>query len=389
MPYFNYSVHPVHAAAASFWQRRAFLNAWWSLYQDDSRWTPPDYQRTRRELDPRHNEHLARLEATLIHIDALHRTGLRRSRTDQQEIPLTSILERTLAAAASIIDGRRKGKTGHLALAHFGSDKEAFDTLYYHLVETLSAAGFHRLVGPVGLSPHLGSGLQVDGWDEWPPAHTPANPPYAPELVEARLTPLQDGRLYRAAVPARPPEPLPDPARIASFDPARLAGDLRPLLVAAVDNPTAGFPPPDAAEAAFLLRSLGTGRVTGFLAEMDGEPAGFVLVGPDRAGWLRATRGGRSLWRQARYGVEARLWPGRRLAGGQIFFGAVLPGWRRQGIGAQLWQQATGHASRMGWASLAVGPVWLPKGSDSAAVAFLEARSATARQSYRLYERSF
>lgn len=389
MPYFNYRIHPVHAAAASYWERRDFLQAWWALYREDSRWTPPDYGQIRRELDPRHNDHLARLEATLIPVEALHRTGLQRSRNDQQEIPLTSVMERPLAAAVAVIDNRRKGKTAHLAFPHFGNDKEAFDTLYYHLVETFSAAGYHRMVGPVGLSPHLGSGLQVDGWDEWPPADTPVNPPYVPELVESRFRPLQDGRLYRVTVPSRLPEPPPDPARIAMFDPARLAGDLLPLLAAAVENPTAGFPPPDAAEAAFLLSSLGAAKLTGLLAEIEGIPIGFVLAGADRGPWLRATNGGRSWWRRGWTGVESRLLSRNRESNGQIFFGAVLPDWRRQGIGAQLWGRVMNLAGRLGWSSLAVGPVWLPQEGVSAAAAFLERQAAVPRQSYRLYERSF
>ena len=289
----------------------------------------------------------------------------------------------------AIIDSRRKGQTAHLALAHFGNDQEAFDTLYYHLVESFSEAGYHRLVGPVGLSPHLGSGLQVDGWSEWPPAHTPNNPPYAPELVESRLNPLQNGRLYRAAVPPRLADDRAGPAQIVPLDPARLADDLLPLLAAAVENPIAGFPPPDAAEAAFLLRTLAAKGLTGFLAEMDGQPAGFALVAPDEGGRLRATHGGRSWWRRVRHGAESRLLANRRPAGGQVVFGAVRPEWRRQGVATQLWRRVMALASEKGWESVAVGPVWLPKAGVSPAAALLESQSAVARQSYRLYERSF
>lgn len=389
MPYFNYRLHPVLLSDGSFWERRDFLHAWWAIYREDGRWTPPDYGRLSRQLDPRRNDHLARLDAKLIHIDALHRTGVQRSRTDQQEIPLTSVLERPLAAAVAVIDSRRKGQTAHLALAHFGNDKEAFDNLYYHLVESFSEAGYHRLVGPVGLSPHLGSGLQVDGWSEWPPPHTSNNPPYAPELMESRLNPLQDGRLYRAAVPPRLVDDRTGPAQVVPLDLSRLAGDLLPLLAAAVENPMAGFPPPDAAEATFLLRWLETKELSGLLAEMDGQPAGFALVGPDEGGRLRATHGGRSWWRRVRYGAESRLLANRRPVSGQIFFGAVRPEWRRQGIGAQLWRRVMVLAGERGWESVAVGPVWLPKTGVSPAAAFLESQSAVARQSYRLYERSF
>ena len=390
MPYFNYSLHAIDSAAASFWERRAFVHAWWAIGREDDRWTPPRYTHLRRELDPRHNDHLARLRAQFIHIEALYRTGLRRSRTDQQEIPLTSVLERPLAAAVAAIDPRRRGVTAHLGLLTLADDNEAFDRLYDHLSEALSAESFQRVVGPVGLSPHLGSGALIDAWDAWPPQHTAANAPYLPDLLQRRLRVLQHGRLYHAAVPARPDEAA-GPATLRPLDTARLAGDLLPLLVAATDNPVAGFPPPDAAEAAFLLRAAGPAAF-GVLAEMDGQPVGFALLAPDVAGRLRATRGGRPLWWRA----ALALWGGRPVNAGRLLFGAVTPAWRRQGIGRQVWAWALSAATARGWRSLAAGPVWLPRdpprnltAEPPAAALFLAGRGATARQTYRLYERSF
>jgi GNAT superfamily N-acetyltransferase len=381
MPYINYEIKAHAAEAAGYWGRRDFLRAWWATGGDDEHWTPPAYGRLRRELNPAHNAHLARLAATLIHVEALQRTGLRRSRTDQQEIPLTSVFERPLAAAAAVIDPRRKGGTAQLALTQFSSDGEAFDRLYYYLVEEFSARRHHRFVAPVGLSPHLNSGLLVDGWDARPPLHTPANPPYTPELIERRLRPFLAGRLYHSAV--APAAGRPGPATIMPFDPARLAGDLMPLLTTATENP-AGFPPPDEVEAAFLLRQMPPGT-RGFLAEMDGAVAGFVLIGPDTAGQLRTTRGGRPLWGRA-YLQLARWFSGwSRVTAGRLFFGGVLPDRRGQGVGRQLWERAMREAQINSWAGLSVGPIW----GTGGAAAFLAQQGAVAQQTYHLYEASF
>ena len=388
MPYFNYSLHATDAAAASFWERRAFVNAWWAIGRDDERWTPPHYGAFRRELNPRHNAHLARLGAALVHVEALYRTGVRRARTDQQEIPLTSVLEKPLAAAVALFDPRRGDDTAYLSALKLADDAEAFARLYDHLAEALSDAGLSRLVGPVGLSPHLGRGLLVNSWDAWPPQHTPTNPPYLPELLERRARVGQVGRLYEVAVG----EESVAAAAAQPFDVGRLAGELRPLLAAAVDD-SGGFAPPDAAEAAYLLRASGPGAFGG-LAEVGGAPVGFVLLAPDNAGRLRATRGGRPLWGRA----ALALGGARPASAGRLLFGGVLPAWRGRGVGSGLWAWALAAARSRGWRTLTIGPLWSPRRrqspfsdspSQSTAAAFLLGRGALARQTYHLYEWSF
>jgi GNAT superfamily N-acetyltransferase len=385
MPYFNHRVIAIDAATASYGERRAFLNAWWSLYGDDSRWTPPEFNRLRGAVNPRHNNHLSRLEASLIHVEALYRTGLRRGRTGQQEVPLTSVLEKPLATATAIVDSRRRDRTAHLALLHLANDEETFDTLYSHLVETLSAADCRRMIGPVGLSSHLEAGALVDNWAEWPPQWTLGNPPYLPDLMERRFRPFRTGRLYHATVPAALPDLEPGPVSLRSFDVLSLAEELLPLLASAVENSSAGFPQPDADEASWILGQLGPPTLVGGLALVEETPVGFVLLGPDGAGRLRASRGGKPLWGRVRLAFTRH----RPVASGRVYFAAVLPPWRGQGIGRKLWQWAFRAARFQGWVRLAIGPVWSQPGGPTAAEAFLSRYGAAPRQTYYLYERSF
>ncbi len=384
MPYFNYDIHAVDAGAASWWERRAFAGAWWALGREDDRWTPPRYSAFRRELHPAHNAHLARLAARLVTIDALHRTGVSRSRTDQQEIPLTSVLERPLLAALVAADPRRRDQTAHLGLLHTAGDAEALERLFDYLTETLGADDTHRIIGPVGLSPHLSSGVLADAWDAAPPQHTPTNPPYLPEMLERDAQVLQTGRLYAVDVAGGYPAGRRGEASGVTVEPfavARLAEDLLPLLIAATENPVAGFPPPDAAEAAFLLRQAGPAAVGG-LATVAGAPAGFVLLAPDEGARLRAARGGRRLWGRAWLALAG----GRPTRAGRLLFGGVRPAARRQGVGRALWGWALAAAGARGWRTLTVGPVWSPPAGETAAAAFLRAHGAAARQTYRLYE---
>ncbi len=234
------------------------------------------------------------------------------------------------------------------------------------------------MVGPMGLSPYLEPGALEDHWNQLPPLHTAYNPPYLPEILHSLMEPLVSSRLYHWEIPEPLPSSPPGPAELSPLEPSRLTTDLLPLLAAAC-SPWADFPPPDAEEAAFLLRWLGRWPLYGWLAQVGGEPAGFVLLGPDVAPLLRRANGGRfPPW---------RLWLAwqsrRRLRGGRLFYGAVSPEWQGQGIGGQLLHQAlvTGHD--LGWRTLSIDPV----PDNAPARAFLERLDAHPRQTYRIYQR--
>jgi GNAT superfamily N-acetyltransferase len=201
-----------------------------------------------------------------------------------------------------------------------------------------------------------------------------------PEIADIVLSPLARSRLYRLKVPDEFPPAPPNRANLVSLEPARLVTDLLPLLAAACPTWT-GFVPPDAEEARFLLDWFGPWPLFGWLAEVDSEPVGFVLLQPDLAPRLRRTGGGRNpLWRLW------LTWAGRRpVRHGRLLFGAVLPEWRGQGIGHQLLHQAQVTGRQQGWQSLTIGPV--PTGAP--AHKFLTHYGAEPQQSYGLYQWEF
>lgn len=388
--YFNHTTQ----IAEGRWGRGSFLANWWRIYAGDPGWVPPHYPSLRRELEPAHNSHLARMTPIFVYTEALARRQTSAKRSSHPS-PATAagLFEKTVTATVVLRDPRRRDGTAYLGLLRCVNSLESLEHLLDRLAEILWASGCRRVIGPTSLSPHLETGVLQDYWHQLPPLHTPCNPPYLPELVGIALHPLGRSQLYHMEIPPELPPSPPARAQLLPLELAHLVtakrdsaqahskfsvGSLLPLLAAACP-PWADFPPPDAEEAAFLLRWLGRWPLYGWLAQVNEQPVGFVLLQPDLAPLSRRAKGGRNpLWR------PWLAWRSRRpVRQGRLLFGAVLPEWRGQGIGRQLLHQAlvTGH--HLGWRTLSIGP--LPRAA--AACAFLEGSGARPGQTYLLYQR--
>jgi GNAT superfamily N-acetyltransferase len=368
--YFNFQLH----TAVSAWERRIFLNYGQQIYAGDRRWTPPDARSIRAALNPNKNTHLARLNPTHFYFD-----GLRRPK----ERPLTATpslatFETPLVTSLLLQDPRRHDRTAYLAHLHCANSKESFLVFQDNIVEALANQGFRRFIGPTGISPHLSSGALISQWQLSPPHLTPYNPPYLPEVLARRMQPIAESSLFHFDVTAKPKTVSASPAELRPLDPTQLSSDLLPLLTAICQNPV-GFPLPDEVEVEFWRRWLGP-QLHGWVAWMDGQPVGLVLLLPDLAERLRRFRGGRGLWWLGLTAVQ-----NRPVHSGRIPLGGVLPSWQNQGIGQQLWQQAVCTAQDAGWQKVTIGPVW----AGGTAVSFLQNRNAIPQQTYLLYERTF
>jgi GNAT superfamily N-acetyltransferase len=374
--YFNHSIH----IAGSRWERRRSLANWWRIYAGDPYWAPPHYPTLRGALEPTRNSHLARMAPIFIQAEAQSRRQTQTGRDPWSSMTWSGDLGfgRPVAMTAALCDPRRGDGAAYLALLRCVNDADSLEFLFYKLAEALWARGCQRVLGPIGLSPYLKPGTLEDHWNQLPPLHTAYNPPYLPEILHGLMQPLVTSRLYHLEIPPElPPSPA-APACLSPLEPARLSTDLLPLLAMAC-SPWSELPPPDAEESAFMLRWLGRWPLYGYLAQIGGEPVGFVLLGPDVAPLLRRANGGRfppwRLW---------LTWRGRRqLQAGRLFYAAVIPEWQERGIGRQLLHQSlvTGH--RLRWRTLSIGPV----PTTTPAAAFLESRGAHPRQTYRLYQR--
>lgn len=363
----GYYNHRAYAAAGR--PPRRFLAIWRRAYERDRRWVPPYYPALQRAL---RSEHVARSRPVYLYLEAMPRPNDGEMMTAPGQALLPGGWERPVATAALLNDPRQHAAL--LSLFRCANDRA---TLVRLLERGGEEAGQSRLVGPVGLSPYLGAGVLASHWNEVPPLHTPYAPPYLAGLMEGEMELARESHLYYLS--RRPAHTdVAGPARLQPLAPAQLAAQLSPLF-ARVYAGDELFAAPDEQETAFLLAWWGSVLpLSGWLASVAGEPAGFVLLQADGAPWLQRAGGGRRPWRRA-WLLAAR----KRAERGRLLAGGVLPEWRRQGIGRQLLAAAWESCRAAGWQTLIAGPA----PAESAAAALLAAAGGTARQRYQLFSR--
>ncbi|MEJ2600683.1 MAG: GNAT family N-acetyltransferase [Anaerolineales bacterium] len=364
--------------AENGFERWRFLQTWWRLYRHERHWAAPYYPAFKEALNPESNPHLKRMEPRLVFTRGVARK--RGQNTIEGDLSpylgLGVAAEATLSCALLLYDQRRPDGSAYLALLHSQNTPSGLEGLLDFAGEELAYSGARRILGPVGISPFFNSGVLTNLWNQTPPAYAAYNPPFLPELMGQVMEPGPVRHVYRLPVTAGNAPVLSGPARLEPLEVKRLANDLLYLLQVAC-LPLEEYPAPDVLEASFLLKSIRQWPHWGWLAKVEGRPAGFVLLQPDFSPLLQRTGGGRALWQR----LVLRLLSNQPTRSGRVVFGGVAPNYRRQGIARQLWQQVIRFAQLQGWESLSVGP--LPETSPAAR--FCTNLGGQSNQEYRLY----
>lgn len=381
--YFNH----YSSVAEGYWDRRTFVRRWRVMIQGDRRWTPPYFPAFYDAVVRCRSAHLKRLHPRLIHLEALRDT--RKPNKGGLPAPSSSFFEIPVGACILLCDPRRTDRTAYLGLLHMANDLPSLERTIGVALEQAGQAGYHRLIGPTGLSPHLQSGVLMDHFNLHPPLHTPYNPPYVPEIMQGALRPYRSSHLYHVDIQPSRSEDVPavdshvelkesirGGLRIVSLPQNEWLQVLSPMF-STIFAETDEFPAPDDLESEFLLQWISVWPASALVAYMDEEPVGFVMLQDDLARAVARARGGlHPHWR------AWLAWRARRPAKeGRLLYGGVLPDHRGKGFGLQLWQQAIRHAQSCGWRSLSIGPLSFA----NPAGAFLMNRGAERRQSYRLF----
>jgi GNAT superfamily N-acetyltransferase len=369
--YFNYTTHWPN----DWWARRSFDAAWWTIYSGDPRWTPPDQRRWHHLVTRMDAPYWQQANAQLIYLEALPGRRQPVSSPTTQPSLAGAVFEEAVAAAVLLCEPRHQGAM-YLGMLHCVNDEETLDRLLSAALEHGLQAGCTRIVGPVGVIPAWENGVLTNYFHTLPPAHTPYNPPYLADLLATSMSVHQQSVLLTLPV-APDAGAMRGPATLTPLDAPSLGSTLLPLLTAAL-VPHVAAPTLDANQATLLLEWIGGAPTVGWVAHVDGEPAGFVALQPDLAPLMHRFNGGRRLPMRWLLALAKRR-PVRR---GRLLFGAVGAPWRRQGIGRQLMAQALHSAASAGWCELICGPFVDP----SPAVRCLQQMGASAEQRYTLFE---
>jgi GNAT superfamily N-acetyltransferase len=186
------------------------------------------------------------------------------------------------------------GKTGNFGMIAAEDDPAIFTLLFRTAEDWLKARGCTRALGPFNLSINEEVGLLVDGHDTKPMVMMGHDPRYTPARVEEQgYTKAKDVYAYvcdpRAALPAvvvrRVKRGLPEGVTVRQLDMSRYDDEVKALTEILNDAWAGnwGFVPTTEAETAQLgkaLKDVIDKRLTLF-AEIDGEPAGFIVLLPN------------------------------------------------------------------------------------------------------------
>lgn len=275
-------------------------------------------------------------------------------------------------------------------------DQQAATALLRAAEAWLAERGLDRARGPVSPSMNHECGLLVDGFEHPPVLMTPWNPPYYADLLgSAGYAGVQDLLGYwipagdRLAVPERV-------ARLAERTRARTGVTFRELDVSVLEREARsirelyidawrenwGFVPPSWEEFWHTAKDLKSVLAEGFsfVAEVDDEVVGFMMIARDVNVLLRHERSGR-LWPWTLF----RLWRGvPKILRGRVVLLGLRSAYRKRGLFPLFAHEAARRALEIGAEGAEAS--WV-LADNEALVAPLEAMGLEPYRRWRLYER--
>ena len=361
--------------------RDAFIKFPWSIYGNDPVWVPPLIIERKEFLDQDKHPFFKHGAAALF---------LARQNGE--------IVGRIMASDDPNYNAIHDSNVGCFGLFEAIDDREVAAALFEAVADWLRARGRDEVMGPIDYSTNYVCALLIDGFQHSPMILTSHNPPYYAELIEAwGFRKAMDLYAWWFAQPARAATRL---RRLAAALKERreiiiryanlkdIAGESRRLreIYNEAWQKNWGFVPFTPAEFDFMtkeLKPIVDPKLT-LIAEVEGEPAGFLLCVPDINVALRHANG-----RLFRYGLPLGLakllYHKRRIKTVRVVALGIVPKYRRHGIGELLVLRMIENAMlERGF----TGECSLILENNKMMNRFLAAIGAEKYKTYRVYRRS-
>jgi hypothetical protein len=357
-----------------------FVDVAWKVLGGERNWVPPLRMVVRDGLNARHNPFYREAERALF---VAKRGG----------VPVGRI-----AAIENQAHNRHHGdRVGFFGFFDCADDPEAAEALLSRAERWLASRGLASVRGPVSPSMNHESGLLVEGFDTPPVIMTPWNPPHYGRLIECGgYEGVQD--LLGYDVPAEGPTTVPDRVRRLAERTARKTGvTFRPLDVPTLEREARlvldlycdawsgnwGFVPPSWDEFWHTAKDLKSVLLPqfSFVAEVEGEMVGFMMVARDLNEVLHDVPSGR-LWPSTIVKLLVGL---PRVRRGRIVLLGLRSEYRNRGLFPLFAYEAARLARETGFEGAEAS--WILDDNESM-VAPMDAMGMRAYKRWRIYEKA-
>ncbi len=320
------------ARVASRAERDAFIEFPWRIYRDDPVWVPPLILERRDFLDRKKHPFYEHGEAELF---LARRAG--------------EIVGRIMASDDPNYNAEHGTNVGCFGLFECINDFEVASALFAAAEGWVRQRGRTEILGPIDYSTNYVCALLIEGFEHPPMLLTSHNPPYYAELIERfGFAKEMDWYAWWFSEPREAARRL---RRIASRYEKREAITIRPVNLKNLKEESGrlreiynqawqrnwGFVPFTPSEFDHLakeLKPLADPELV-LIAEVGGEPAGFILAAPDINAAFRKING-RLFSYGLPIGLAKLLYYKSRLKTARLIALGVVPEFRRHGIAEML-----------------------------------------------------
>jgi GNAT superfamily N-acetyltransferase len=321
----------VHQVASKK-ERDEFIKFPWRIYADDPVWVPPLIIERREFLDPKKHPFYRHGAAALF---LARRDG--------------EIVGRIMACDDPNYNAVHESNVGCFGLFECIDDRDVAAALFEAAAAWLRQRGRDEIMGPIDYSTNYLCALLIDGFQHSPAILTPHNPPYYAQLIESwGFTKAMDWYSWLMVEPTRAAK------RLRRF--ASAIKDRREIVVRSVDlknieaeskrlreiyneawEKNWGYVPFTPAEFDYMtkeLKPIVDPDIT-YIAEVEDEPAGFLLCVPDINLALRHANG-RLFHFGLPIGLAKILYYKGRLTTVRVVAMGIIPKFRRHGVAEML-----------------------------------------------------